>query len=190
MKPSKFITVKGRKAWFLLPGFSALTWKGYAYCKTQKEADKINSTDKIDSRLESHETIHIRQAESTHDSWFLFYTRYVWAYICNLPLIFINVYAPYKFMPFEIEAYFSVPKSASKKKRAAMLTGDIRPTKKPDMDNILKTVADALNGIAYRDDSQIVRAIVDKYYDTAPRLIVTITALLSARWYVPQKSYS
>ena len=107
MKPSKFITVKGRKAWFLLHGFSALTWKGYAYCKTQKEADKINSTDKIDSRLESHETIHIRQAESTHDSWFLFYTRYVWEYICNLPLIFINVYAPYKFMPFEIEAYLN-----------------------------------------------------------------------------------
>jgi hypothetical protein len=107
MKPSKFITVKGRKAWFLLPGFSALTWKGYAYCKSQKEADKINSTDKIDSRLESHETIHIRQAESTHDSWFLFYTRYVWEYICNLPLIFINIYAPYKFMPFEIEAYLN-----------------------------------------------------------------------------------
>lgn len=76
-----------------------------------------------------------------------------------------------------IEAYFSIPKSAGKKKRAAMLTGEIRPTKRPDADNVLKSVADSLNGIAYRDDSQIVRAVIDKYYDTAPRLIVTITEL-------------
>lgn len=107
MKPSKFITVKGKKAWFLLPGFSALTWKGYVYCKTRTAADKINESDKIDSRLESHETIHVRQAESMHDSWFRFYTTYVWEWICNLPLIFINVYAPYKFMPTEMEAYLN-----------------------------------------------------------------------------------
>lgn len=80
-------------------------------------------------------------------------------------------------LEIEIEAYFSIPKSASKKKRALMLTGDIRPTKKPDMDNILKAVADALNGIAYRDDSQIVRATIDKYYDAAPRMIVTISEI-------------
>lgn len=107
MKPSKFVTVKGKKAWLLLPGFSCLTWKGFAYCKSQKEADRINSTDKIDSRLESHETIHIRQAESMKDSWFRFYARYILEWILNLPLIFINVYAPYKFMPIEMEAYLN-----------------------------------------------------------------------------------
>lgn len=78
-------------------------------------------------------------------------------------------------LEMEIEAYYSIPKSASKKKRAAMLTGDIRPTKKPDADNVLKTAADSLNGIAYRDDSQIVRAVIDKYYDAVPRLVVTIS---------------
>ena len=107
MKPSKFITVRGRKAWFLPSYFSALTWKGYAYCKRQADADKINSTDRIDSKLESHETIHIRQAESMKDSWFRFYTRYVWEWILNLPLIFINFYAPYMFMEIEIEAYLN-----------------------------------------------------------------------------------
>ena len=107
MKPSKFKTVIGKKAWFMLPNFSALTWKGYAYCKTKEQADKINSSEKIDSKLESHETIHIRQAESMNDSWFKFYTRYVWEYICNLPLIFINLYAPYMFMPIEMEAYLN-----------------------------------------------------------------------------------
>lgn len=79
-------------------------------------------------------------------------------------------------LEIEIEAYFSIPKSASKKKRAAMLTGEIRPTKRPDADNVLKCM-DALNGIAFRDDSQIVRAVVDKFYDAAPRLIVTITEI-------------
>ena len=80
-------------------------------------------------------------------------------------------------LEIEIEAYYSIPKSASKKKRAAMLDGTVRPTKKPDADNVLKAVADSLNGIAYRDDSQIVRAVVDKFYDAAPRLIVTITEI-------------
>lgn len=107
MKPSKFSTVIGKKALFLLPKFDCLTWKGYAYCSTQEKADKINSTEGIDSKLESHETIHVRQAESMHDSWFRFYLRYVWEWLCNFPLIFINVYAPYYFMPIEIEAYLN-----------------------------------------------------------------------------------
>lgn len=107
MKPSKFKTVIGKKAWFLLPNFDCLTWKGYAYCRTQEKADKINKTNGIDSQLESHETIHVRQAESMNDSWFRFYLKYVLEWICNLPLIFINIYAPYKFMPIELEAYLN-----------------------------------------------------------------------------------
>ena len=107
MKPSKFVTVKGKKAWFLPFDFQCLTWKGYAYCKTRAAADRINATDKIDSLLESHETIHIRQAESMKDSWFRFYTKYVREWICNIPLIFVNFYAPYKFMPIEMEAYLN-----------------------------------------------------------------------------------
>ena len=107
MKPSKFVTVKGRKAWFLLPGFAALTWKGYAYCKTRKMSDSINSTENINSQLKSHETIHIRQAESMKNSWFRFYIRYAWEWVCNIPLITINKYAPYLFMPIEMEAYLN-----------------------------------------------------------------------------------
>ncbi len=107
MKPSKFKTVIGKKAWFLPSYFAALTWKGYAYCQTIEMVDEINSSSNIDSKLESHETIHIRQAESMKDSWFLFYLRYVREYICNLPLIFINLYAPYMFIPIEIEAYLN-----------------------------------------------------------------------------------
>jgi len=71
-------------------------------------------------------------------------------------------------------AYYSIPKSVSKKKRQAMLNHKIRPTKKPDFDNIGKVICDALNKIAYRDDSQIVDAMVRKFYSDTPRVVVTI----------------
>lgn len=73
-----------------------------------------------------------------------------------------------------IEAYYGVAKSDSKRKRQAKLDGMIRPTKKPDCDNVGKIIADALNGIAYRDDAQIVSMIVEKYYSAIPRVEVTI----------------
>ena len=73
-----------------------------------------------------------------------------------------------------IFAYFPIPKSASKKKQAAMRDRKIRPTKKPDWDNIGKIVCDSLNGIAYRDDSQVVDSMVRKFYSDQPRVIVTI----------------
>lgn len=76
-----------------------------------------------------------------------------------------------------VDAYFSIPKSASKQKRADMLSGRLRPTKKPDTDNIAKVVFDALNKTVYSDDKQIVDSRVRKYYDDQPRIEVTITDL-------------
>lgn len=73
-----------------------------------------------------------------------------------------------------IKAYFSIPKSASKKTRAAMVSMMQRPVKKPDMDNIIKCVADALNLVAYHDDSQIVSTSIEKYYAEQPRVEVCI----------------
>ena len=104
-KPSKIKCVSAKKGWFLLSNFSAITLFGVVYCKSQKRVDEINKSDNIDSQLESHETIHVRQAESTKDSWFIYYMKYIWQWIKNLPLIFVNLYAPYKFMGFELEAY-------------------------------------------------------------------------------------
>ena len=50
----------------------------------------------------------------------------------------------------------------------------LRPTLKPDYDNIAKIIADSLNGIAYRDDAQIVDGYVRKFYSDKPRVVVTI----------------
>ena len=73
-----------------------------------------------------------------------------------------------------VMAYY-IPKSISKKKRQAMLDHKVRPTKKPDFDNIGKVICDSLNGIAYRDDAQIVDAQVRKFYSDTPRVVVIIT---------------
>lgn len=63
-----------------------------------------------------------------------------------------------------IEAYYTIPKSKSKNVKAQMLKNIIRPVKKPDVDNIAKAVFDSLNGIAYKDDVQVVELNMSKYY--------------------------
>lgn len=66
--------------------------------------------------------------------------------------------------------YRSIPKSWSYKKQAEALAMAIMPVSKPDADNYLKSVKDALNGILYRDDSQIVCPIPLKAYSDKPRV--------------------
>lgn len=77
-------------------------------------------------------------------------------------------------LSIDIKAYFRIPKSASKKRKRLMASGDMRPVKRPDWDNVGKIVTDALNGVAYDDDSQIVSATVEKYYSEEPRTEIKI----------------
>lgn len=75
----------------------------------------------------------------------------------------------------QIYAYFPIPKSASKKKHEQMARGNIRPTTvRKDLDNICKAILDALNGIAYDDDRQIVSLFAQKYYSDEPRVLVVL----------------
>ena len=74
-----------------------------------------------------------------------------------------------------ITAFYEIPKSAGKKKRKEMLGGFLRPVKKPDADNVAKVVCDSLNGIAYRDDSQVAELTVRKFYGEIPRVEVWIS---------------
>ena len=68
----------------------------------------------------------------------------------------------------------SIPKSYSKKKQALCRDRFIAPSKKPDIDNILKAIFDALNGYAYADDVQIVRVYAEKVYAEEPFVEVEI----------------
>ena len=78
-------------------------------------------------------------------------------------------------LQIRIEAYFSIPKSNTKKMRQLMAENKVLPTKKPDADNIIKIICDSLNGIAYDDDKQIVDCTcIKRYTEEAPFVRVTI----------------
>lgn len=67
-----------------------------------------------------------------------------------------------------------IPKSATKKAKQDMENRLIRPAVKPDADNLAKAVLDGLNGIAYKDDNQIVDLSVSKYYGPVPKVMVKV----------------
>lgn len=75
----------------------------------------------------------------------------------------------------DISVCRKMPKSFTKKKIDLARQGKLFPTTKPDIDNIVKTILDALNGIAFDDDSQIVRIRATKTYYKEDCTIVSMT---------------
>ncbi len=73
-----------------------------------------------------------------------------------------------------LKAYFPIPKSWPKYKQQEAAEGKIPHTVKPDYDNIAKSITDALNGLAWVDDSRVYAATVIKLYSENPRVEVTI----------------
>ena len=80
-----------------------------------------------------------------------------------------------------ISVFYKIPKNTSKKRLNDMLVDKYLPTKKPDCDNIAKIICDALNGIAYHDDAQVVRLSISKHYSAHPRVYVSIGSLAEIR---------
>lgn len=78
-----------------------------------------------------------------------------------------------------ILAAMSIPSSWSTKKRDAALAGSIRPTVKPDLDNIEKML-DAFNGIIWVDDVQVVEKNSSKVYAEKPFFRIEITRVLGS----------
>lgn len=74
-----------------------------------------------------------------------------------------------------VNVYVRIPSGISKKNFNAMVSGEIRPTRKNgDVDNLFKAISDSLNGIAYDDDSQIVEAVIRKFYAPFDKAEITI----------------
>lgn len=87
------------------------------------------------------------------------------AYYANVPLM------------VQITAWMPIPKATSKANREKMLNGEIAPTVKPDIDNICKAILDALNGVAYADDTQVVKLHASKCYSNDGFMLISITDL-------------
>lgn len=82
---------------------------------------------------------------------------------------------PYEgYIEAEIKAIFDVPKSYSKKKKLELLDGNCNYDHTPDLDNIAKIVLDSLNGIAYKDDSQVTVLKVIKEYGEQAKIIIKL----------------
>lgn len=73
----------------------------------------------------------------------------------------------------KVVAAMPVPASWSGVKQRRALAGDIRPTGRPDADNLLKAL-DAFNSLVFRDDAQIVDAHVIKRYSERPGLTIEV----------------
>jgi Holliday junction resolvase RusA-like endonuclease len=77
----------------------------------------------------------------------------------------------------EVDVVCAVAASWSGRKRAQALAGAIRPTKKPDADNVLKAVCDGMNGVVWRDDVQAVDVLLHKRYGETPGVWVRVALL-------------
>lgn len=73
-----------------------------------------------------------------------------------------------------ITATFNIPKSTKKSDREKMLQNEISPTKKPDIDNIVKIILDAMNKFAFKDDTQITKLSVEKIYGEEEKVHIEI----------------
>lgn len=76
------------------------------------------------------------------------------------------------FISVKVTAHYPIPKSATKAAVAAMQSGKMLPTRKPDIDNVLKIVLDALNGVAYKDDARVVCVEAEKVYSFTPKIVI------------------
>lgn len=76
----------------------------------------------------------------------------------------------------ELNVFRRLTASLKKKAEDAEL-GLIQPTTRPDIDNYIKQVFDALNGIVWEDDGQIVRVTAAKWYSSTPRLEIRVRSV-------------
>ncbi len=81
--------------------------------------------------------------------------------------------------PLEVTvvAEWEVPASWPKWKTEMARDGGVAHTSRPDLDNVAKAAVDALNGVVFRDDSQIVSLIVHKRYGVKPGLVIRVAEM-------------
>lgn len=76
-----------------------------------------------------------------------------------------------------LQFFLPIPKSFSKKRRAACDAGSILPTAKPDLDNLAKLVLDACNGVLFTDDSYVVEMVLSKRYSLEPSIVIEVESI-------------
>ena len=80
-------------------------------------------------------------------------------------------------LELSIRCVLQIPASWSKKKKDMAALGVVCATKKPDIDNVIKGIKDACNGVCWVDDAQVVKVSIEKRYGAFPCATVMITKL-------------
>jgi Holliday junction resolvase RusA-like endonuclease len=73
-----------------------------------------------------------------------------------------------------IDFYLPIPASLSKTEKKMVADGLLRPAKRPDIDNLVKSVLDGLNEVCFDDDKQVVSILANKHYGEIPRTEIEI----------------
>jgi hypothetical protein len=111
-------------SFWLKKGYDALTFFGVILTCSAEDAERINrlhsptptgtetatpavtpAAARLTAALKNHEMIHLRQAQSCHNSWLCFYLRYAYYWLCGQRLCRKLKNAGYWLNPFEMEAY-------------------------------------------------------------------------------------
>ena len=99
-------------------------------------------------------------------------------YECLVEQYFLLKYPRFKTLEgrvgVNITATFNIPKSTKKSDREKMIQNQISPNKKPDIDNIVKIILDAMNKFAFKDDTQITKLSVEKIYGEEEKVHIEI----------------
>lgn len=78
----------------------------------------------------------------------------------------------------DIHAHYRIPESWPRWKREAAEAGHVGHTKRPDKDNVAKAILDAINGVVYADDSQVVSSTEAKLFTPDdPHVVVCVRRL-------------
>lgn len=111
-------------------------------------------------RLYDLEQVHVYKAQLTESAQFMYHGEPLTG-----PLV------------VTIKFYRAIQQSETKKRHRLKAQGTIRPTKKPDLDNYIKSTLDGLNGVLWVDDNEIVELHTGKYYSDHPRIEIEVEEL-------------
>lgn len=76
-----------------------------------------------------------------------------------------------------VQFYLPTPTSWSKAKKERAERGIVRPTVRPDIDNLVKIILDGLNGVAFKDDKQVIELMAVKFYSAEPRTVIRVNEI-------------
>lgn len=100
-----------------------------------------------------------------------------WSFMCKYNISMRLSEKPFK---AKITAIFKPADSLSKKKKEELIR-KVDYTHKPDADNVAKIILDSLNGLAYKDDSQVTALLVFKDYGEENKIIVELEEIEEAK---------